>query len=117
MRLSRGSLPVIMMLTVGSHVVGMAAVYTQYVYLYGLTLIMNVLNGIATFAFHTAMDSNVAPTLPHPSSLQTLMKDALTDPRLRREGLRESQRPLQGGLRGKSDLLSNSIGVCKEFEF
>ena len=47
-------------LTLGSHVVGMAAVYTQIVYMYVACMVMNILNGIATFSFHTTMDPNVA---------------------------------------------------------
>ena len=40
--LSRGSLPIIMGLTLASHVVGMAAVYTQIVYLYGACLVRRI---------------------------------------------------------------------------
>ncbi len=57
--ISRGSLPIVLALTVASHVIGMAAIYFQIVYLYGVCFIMNIVNGAAVVFFHTSMDTKV----------------------------------------------------------
>ncbi len=48
-----------MALTVASHVIGMAAIFFQIVYLYGVCFIINVVNGVIVFFFHTSMDTKV----------------------------------------------------------
>ncbi len=59
LRVSRGSLPLVLGLTAASHVVGMAAVHFQIVYLYGVCFIINIVNGCVVFFFHTSMDTKV----------------------------------------------------------
>ena len=45
-----------MAVTIGSHVVGMAAVFFQIVYLFAIVMVLNITNGIVVFVFHTSMD-------------------------------------------------------------